>query len=800
MITSCLECRRRKLKCNKSTPCTNCLKFNRECVYLGPKLDEASQLRLTEIKEKVGSLERQLERDVAKATSKAAAQQRILADDVDDNSDEEGDLEITPMVALDLAYEDDPDGTDDIIDLGIQVGRMRITERIGGLSRPRLSEEIQTGLSTAAQPPTSHPGQRLPLGGENNPENAESEAPIPEFLRPGATYIPPSSGFFFGQIGQAPAFIQLLPQRHVADRLLERYWVAAHPITTCVHKPTFEKQYASFWDHVTYNYEPPPPLQSLVFAAWFTAAVGLEDDVAMQHYGYTKQQLVDLMKIGTESALAKANFLRTTRVDTMQAFIMYLIPLCRAEVSRAHSVLLGAAVRMAECMGLHRDGQAYGLNPLETHVRRLLWHQLCFLDVRTCEAQGPKPAIRREDYDTKLPLNCEEDQLSSQTEVIPEPADSWTSALLPLIRFEINEMMRIIWADRRKLEAKKTTLTAVLTKIENFRKRMLEKYDHLIDDRVPIQHYAKLVMHLLMYRLHAMVLHPYHANTATPLPPRLSNVLIQAGLMIIELSIQLETLPEFKDWWWYLGAYSQYQIALLLATEMFYRPDNKDAARIWACLDYVFRLDPSMPHEQKGRLILGEIVRKREVYDSMRKVRAPTTMAKAVPDKQAVKTETPPQTSFNIRNIPPSAPQQEQYAAHPTQSMYVGERGVKGEQNRTGMTGRMPPPPSGMSMAQQSQLPPPAPQPAMVFAGVSNGEVLWSLPPGYNASSPSSSSDGGGQNQQRMSVATGGVMESMDWYGDPATLNQIFPPDPLTGDFNFSTFAQPNLGGRWPPV
>lgn len=142
MITSCLECRRRKLKCNKSQPCSNCIRFNRDCVYLGPKLDEASQLRLTEIKEKVGSLERQLERDVAKSTTKTATQQRILADDVEGDYDEERDLEITPMVALDLTYEDDADGTDDIIDLGIQVGRMRITERIGGLNRPRLSEEV----------------------------------------------------------------------------------------------------------------------------------------------------------------------------------------------------------------------------------------------------------------------------------------------------------------------------------------------------------------------------------------------------------------------------------------------------------------------------------------------------------------------------------------------------------------------------------------------------------------------------------------------------------------------------------
>ena len=156
MITSCLECRRRKLKCNKSQPCSNCIRFNRDCVYLGPKLDEASQLRLTEIKEKVGSLERQLERDVAKSTTKAAFQQRILADDVEGEYDEERDLEITPMVALDLTYEDDADGTDDIIDLGIQVGRMRITERIGGLNRPRLSEEVCAVFSLRCRFLTRH--------------------------------------------------------------------------------------------------------------------------------------------------------------------------------------------------------------------------------------------------------------------------------------------------------------------------------------------------------------------------------------------------------------------------------------------------------------------------------------------------------------------------------------------------------------------------------------------------------------------------------------------------------------------
>lgn len=175
MITSCLECRRRKLKCEKKHPCSNCKRFQRECVYLGPNLDEASQQRLTEIKEKVGSLERQLERDVAKgATGRRrtgspkcngdgsdSSQQRFVADDVEEELGEERDLQITDMVALDLTYDDysDGNGTDDLIDLGVRVGKMRITERIGGLNRPRISEEVcyalsvpDTGTTSLTQP------------------------------------------------------------------------------------------------------------------------------------------------------------------------------------------------------------------------------------------------------------------------------------------------------------------------------------------------------------------------------------------------------------------------------------------------------------------------------------------------------------------------------------------------------------------------------------------------------------------------------------------------------------------------
>lgn len=147
MITSCLECRRRKLKCDKSQPCGHCLKNGRECHYLSPKLDEASQLRLTQFKDKVGSLERQLERNAAASGLKEGGSTGrsgpLLADEVADEDEDGSKLEMSEMVNTDVAYDDDADGgADDLVDLGVMVGKMRITERIGGMARPRISEEV----------------------------------------------------------------------------------------------------------------------------------------------------------------------------------------------------------------------------------------------------------------------------------------------------------------------------------------------------------------------------------------------------------------------------------------------------------------------------------------------------------------------------------------------------------------------------------------------------------------------------------------------------------------------------------
>jgi hypothetical protein len=284
---------------------------------------------------------------------------------------------------------------------------------------------------------------------------------------------------------------------------------------------------------------------------------------------------------------------------------------------------------MAECMGLHRDGETYGMNPLETQVRRLVWYQLCFLDIRTCHAQGPQPAIWRDGFDTKLPLNIDDVDLHASGKP-PVNSDRWTDTTFSLIRFEINEMVRTLWIDRQLLERRKISLTAVLSKIETFRSNMATKYDHLIDDRIPVQKCAKIVKALLLSRLHTMVLHRYHTSVVSPMPDRLRKIMTASGTITLETAVALETLPEVRNWAWYAGALQQYHSAFLLLVEVFIYPNIKEADRIWACLDYIYECDPHEHRAIKARTVLSELQRKTAVYQSMRGMRAPVVMEKHI--------------------------------------------------------------------------------------------------------------------------------------------------------------------------
>jgi hypothetical protein len=615
-------------------------------LYLASSADPQSQQKLADIKERMGALEKTLEREIAagqqtkvhlgganvrRSVGDAQSATHVEGEEEEEAGaeDEEG-LEPTPLAALDNVYEDNAD--DELMDLGVQMGKMRISERVGGWIRPKLVEELTDTLEDVKGGKSRHsvsPLTKDHVDLRPGQPQVKIQASPKSYIGPGPDYIAPASSFFFPGTNMNTTLLDYLPSKNAADRLISQYFSAVHYVARAVHRPTFEAQYTVFWGSIATGTEPVPSQQAIVFAAMLSAAISLSDEQVSRLFGTTKSALVDSLRSGTEMALSKANFLRTTKTDTMQAFVMYLIPLIRAEVSRAHSALVGTAIRLAECMGLHRDGSFYNMSPVDVHVRRMIWHQLCFLDMRTCEATGPRPQIRKDDYDTKYPLNVDDADLidpNPPTEDLPY----WTDMTLFRIRCEYTDLRRQLWFDVVQIDKKKKSLTSTLVKIQKTRSYLNDKFVSLINESVPIQMLGKHLFLIGINGCFLQVLHRYLFSTTQKMPDRLRQILIEAGLANMENTIALDTKPELATWAWYRGAFNQFHAALLLMVEVYAYPMRKDAGKIWRCLDYIFDIPPHLSPKQKAELVLTDLRDRMQVYHDMRKVRTTTQMEERV--------------------------------------------------------------------------------------------------------------------------------------------------------------------------
>jgi hypothetical protein len=156
-------------------------------------------------------------------------------------------------------------------------------------------------------------------------ESAAININAQESFNPGNDFIAPSSSFFFAPEPQRSSFMAYLPSKNVADRLMAQYWSAVHLMCRVVHRPSFQRQYSVFWQQVQAGIEPPASFQALLLATMLSAITSMSEDTILMQFGAEKKQLVESFQTGTETALYRANFLRTTKLQTLQALVMFLV-------------------------------------------------------------------------------------------------------------------------------------------------------------------------------------------------------------------------------------------------------------------------------------------------------------------------------------------------------------------------------------------------------------------------------------------------------------------------------------------
>lgn len=93
----------------------------------------------------------------------------------------------------------------------------------------------------------------------------------------------------------------------------------------------------------------------------------------------------------------------------------------------------GVCIRIAQKMGLHRDGESLGLSPYETEMRRRVWWHIVWLDFRSAVSSGFKPVSLPDSCDCKMPTNINDADFDINTKSTLQDCKGPTEMIVSLL-------------------------------------------------------------------------------------------------------------------------------------------------------------------------------------------------------------------------------------------------------------------------------------------------------------------------------------------------------------------------------
>ncbi|KAK5991896.1 Transcription factor vrtR1-like protein [Cladobotryum mycophilum] len=233
-------------------------------------------------------------------------------------------------------------------------------------------------------------------------------------------------------------------------------------------------------------------MEALMFSIAFAAVTSLPSDEVVVNFNMDKSSLMSRFRQGTECALSRADFIHTTELSVVQAMAIYLYACRRYETMRFQWCMEGMLFRIAAAMGLHRDGTQFpNLSPFEVEMRRRVWWHICFLDFCSGDIRGSDLSMSDHFFDTHLPTNVEDADLDPDMKEPPVPKECVTRVTLCLLRCDTWRVGKIIESIISRLGTSKSeseaTIMEKLAKLEEAKEEIFNKYMKFLHPETPVE-------------------------------------------------------------------------------------------------------------------------------------------------------------------------------------------------------------------------------------------------------------------------------------------------------------------------
>ncbi|PQE16872.1 C6 transcription factor protein [Rutstroemia sp. NJR-2017a BBW] len=553
---SCLGCRQRKVKCDRRTPCSNCKKAAKECSFIAPVRGKRKRTKSSKegLRAKLKRYEEMLKTYGAK----------VEPSEQDDSSDEE----LQP-------------------DADVDMNDVTHSDEKAQSSKHLLSDFDQF----------QHPQE-------------EEETPVEYTNGRNSTSLlvdtPGDDSLILGTYPNMGDLTALHPPMNILKKMWQIYLDRIDAAAKLLHLPTFWSQLTGA---IREPHDTPKSLEAIIFSFYLVVYRSLEEDECLSLLGEQKSTIFPRYKLAAHQALIKANFLNTSSLMTLQAFLLYLMGVRGNNQSDSLYILSGVAVRLARRMGLHRDGQSLGLSPFETEMRRRLWWLIVNIDCRTSEFSGMKPSGDLFLSDTKVPLNIDDEQLSPEMTEPPSERTGITSLVLCLLRCDITDAFRRINpqflgdARRDKLENSSITLSEKDIVIQQTEELFETKYIRYCDPANSLHYLTSLLARSVICKLKLIVHNPRQfADRGMKVPQAERDIIFNNAIKLLEYSNLTQTSPQLRKYKWSISTSYLWDTLLCVLIEARHRKTGPEVDKTWELVGKVYETCPQIVEQTNEAL------------------------------------------------------------------------------------------------------------------------------------------------------------------------------------------------------
>ncbi|KAJ5951547.1 Transcription factor [Penicillium vulpinum] len=231
--------------------------------------------------------------------------------------------------------------------------------------------------------------------------------------------------------------LRSLPTKPVSDALLETFFLAVWPLLPLLHPPFLQADYDEFWDWCRNSdsalpadkLRDDPTFICLLFAVLYCGASAAP--AASWAYsnlqGLQKETTVSHLKSAYTTSLSLCQHLEHPTLNTLVSTLLTGPFLDRPFEPMRGLVHVSTMVRIAQTMGLHREGTSSALSRVDKEIRRRVWWHIVWLDVQSTISTGLPPCCGNDSLEAVGMVNIHNEEPSDIPAGLSPCTDSVTS-------------------------------------------------------------------------------------------------------------------------------------------------------------------------------------------------------------------------------------------------------------------------------------------------------------------------------------------------------------------------------------